>query len=304
MAIPSLYAITLPFLELLGDGEIHGFSSAVGHLVQHFGLTESEKNELVPSGKQTRLVNRIGWARTELKHAGLVEYPSWGSWRITERGRKVLKQKPDKIDRAFLMQFEEYQSFYGLQSDNSQMSDDSNSLGEVSETTPQETLAAAYQTIRKSLADEILETVKQRSPRFFERLVVDLLVKMGYGGSQEEAGRAIGGSGDEGIDGVIKEDRLGLDVVYIQAKRWDSPIGRGEIQKFAGALQGQKARKGVFISTSAFTQNALDYASSIETKIILINGTELAGFMMEYGIGVETEAIYELKRINPAYFEE
>ena len=289
---------------MLGDGEIHGISSAVDYLGRYFSLTEGEKSELLPSGKQARFANRIGWARTELKQAGLVEYPGWGSWRISERGRTVLNQRPERIDRAFLMRFEEYQHFYGQQPNNSQMSGSSQSVDAVSETTPQETLASAHQTIQKSLANEVLETVKKRSPQFFERLVVDLLVKMGYGGSQEEAGRAIGGSGDGGIDGIINEDRLGLDTIYIQAKRWEGSVGRSEIQKFAGALQGQKARKGVFIATSDFSKRAREFADNIETKIILIDGIELAKFMIEYDIGVETEATYLLKRINPGYFEE
>ena len=305
MAIPSLYAITLPFLELLGDGEMHGFRSAVSHLEQHFGMTDGEKNELVPSGKQTRLVNRIGWARTELKHAGLVEYPSRGSWRITERGREVLKLKPDKIDRAFLMQFGEYQNFYGHSPSYPQIPDNFDLSEEVAETTPQETLDAAYQTIRKTLADEILETVKQCSPQFFERLVVDLLVKMGYGGSLEEAAKVIGKSGDGGIDGIINEDRLGLESIYIQAKRWNNvTVGRPEVQQFVGALQGQKALKGVFITTSKFTDGAKQYADSLERKVVLIDGSQLAGYMIEYDIGVETEVLYKLKRINPAYFDE
>ena len=170
--------------------------------------------------------------------------------------------------------------------------------------TPEETLQDAYLELRKNLADDLLETVKKSSPEFFERLVVDLLVRMGYGGSRKEAGQAIGGSGDEGIDGIIKEDRLGLDIIYVQAKRWEGVVSRPEVQKFAGALQGQRARKGVFISTSEFSREAANYAANIETKIILIDGSQLAELMMDHGVGVATEATFELKRIDLDYFSE
>ena len=172
----------------------------------------------------------------------------------------------------------------------------------ISVDTPEESLQDAYLVLRKNLADDLLETVKKSPPEFFERLVVDLLVRMGYGGSRQEAGEAIGRSGDEGIDGIIKEDRLGLDIIYIQAKRWEGSIGRPEVQKFAGALQGQHARKGVFITTSKFSGEATEYAANIGTRVILIGGAQLAELMIDHGVGVTTEATYELKRIDSDYF--
>ena len=217
----------------------------------------------------------------------------------------MLQQKPDRIDRAFLMRYEEYRGFYGLQSGNSHALDNLDVSNVVSDTTPQEILAAAYQTIRRSLAEEILEAVKQCSPQFFERLVVELLVKMGYGGTREEAGQVVGGPGDGGIDGIIKEDRLGLEVIYVQAKRLnDASVGRPQVQQFVGALQGQRARKGVFITTAEFASTAVEFADSLDSKVILIGGRQLAEYMIEFGLGVETEAVYEMKRISLAYFDE
>ena len=202
------------------------------------------------------------------------------------------------------MQYEGYRNLVGVSETSQPVANVAEPSDEVSDSTPQENLASSFRAIQEYLADEILDNVKQCSPQFFERLVVDLLVKMGYGGTREDAGRAIGQPGDGGIDGIINEDRLGLDIIYIQAKRWEGTVGRSEIQKFAGALQGQKARKGVFITTSDFTKRAREFATNIETKIILIDGAELARFMIEYGIGVETESVFELKRVNPGYFEE
>ena len=236
----------------------------------------------------------------ELRNAGLLEYMDGGASRITERGRKVLDDNPTRIDKTFLNQFEEYRDV--LVKDTSEP--DEKLLNKDDEDTPEENLKAAYDTIRSYLAKEILEVVKNCSASFFEHLVVDVLVGMGYGGSREEAGKAVGGSSDGGIDGIINEDRLGLEVIYIQAKKWDGAVGRPEIQKFAGALAGQKAGKGVFITTSTFTDGALEYVKAVGTRIILIDGRQLADFMIDYNVGVTTEAIYELKRIDTAYFED
>jgi len=217
----------------------------------------------------------------------------------------VLIKNPPVINLAFLEQFEEFVQFRELRREKPLPSRAAEEIGSrSSEETPEESLEAAYQTLRTSLTAEILETVKKCSPGFFEKLVVDLLVRMGYGGSRREAGQAIGRSGDEGIDGIIKEDRLGLDIIYVQAKRWENSVGRPELQKFAGALQGQRARKGIFITTSIFSREALDYARNIDTKIILIDGPTLAEFMIDHEVGVTTEATYELKRIDSDYFSE
>ena len=299
MPIPTAYDLTLPILKMLADGETHHSSVLAGHLAQHLNLTESEVDERTPSG-QRRLPKRIDWARWLLKKAVLLEYPKPGFSRITERGLQVLADSPPKIDDAFLSQFEEYQNGQKTET----IEADKKVPGDLEEDTPEENLKATYDTIRSRLADEILEVVKNCSASFFEHLVVDVLVGMGYGGSREEAGKAVGGSSDGGIDGIINEDRLGLEVIYIQAKKWDGAVGRPEIQKFAGALAGQKAGKGVFITTSDFTDGAQEYVKTVGTRIILIDGRQLADFMIDYDVGVTTEATYELKRIDTAYYED
>lgn len=299
MPIPTMFDLTLPILRLLEDGRIHDSSDLLNHLAQHFRLTATEINERTPSGRN-RLGNRKSWARMELRNAGLLEYMDGGSSRITERGRKVLAENPARIDKTFLSQFEEYRNV--LKKDDAEPQDKFS--GTLDEDTPEENLKDAYDTIRSYLANEILEMVGNCSPSFFERLVVDVLVGMGYGGSREEAGMAIGGPGDGGIDGIINEDRLGLEMIYIQAKRWTGTVGSPEIMKFAGALAGRKAGKGVFITTSTFTQEALAFVKTVGTRIILIDGRQLADFMIDYNVGVTTEATYELKRIDTSYFED
>lgn len=235
-----------------------------------------------------------------MKKAGLVESTRRGYFRITDRGLDVLKQQPEKINAAYLKQFPEFIEFTKKQPESNQEPEQ-----ERDETqTPEEDIEVAYQTIRQGLANELLQIIKNHSPSFFERVVIDLLLKMGYGGTRKDAGQAIGKSGDEGIDGIIKEDRLGLDIVYIQAKRWENAVGRPEIQKFAGALQGQRAKKGIFITTSTFTESAKEYVSRIDSKIVLIDGETLAQLMIDYHIGVTTIASYELKRIDSDYFTE
>ena len=299
MPIPTMYDLTLPILKSLNDGKRHDSSALLNHLAQHFKLQATEINERTSSGRN-RLANRISWTRMELRNAGLLEYMDGGASRITERGRKVLADNPTRIDKTFLNQFEEYRDV--LEKDTAEP--DKKLLDKEDEDTPEENLKAAYDTIRSYLANEILEMVKNSSPSFFERLVVDVLVGMGYGGSREEAGKAVGGVGDGGIDGIINEDRLGLDVIYIQAKRWESPVGSPQIRNFVGALAGQKAGKGVFITTSSFTQDAREFVKTVGTRIILIDGRQLSDFMIDYNVGVTTEAVYELKRIDTAYFKD
>lgn len=294
-----MFDLTLPILRLLEDGKTHDSSALLNHLAQHFRLTATEINERTPSGRN-RLGNRMSWTRMELRNAGLLEYIEGGASRITERGRKVLAENPARIDKTFLNQFEEYRNV--LKRDGT---DPQEKLANTLDgDTPEENLKEAYDTIRSYLANEILEEVKNCSSSFFERLVVDVLVGMGYGGSREEAGQAVGGAGDGGIDGIINEDRLGLEVIYIQAKRWEGTVGRPEIQKFAGALAGRKAGKGLFITTSTFTNDAWEFVKMLNTRIILIDGRQLADFMIDYNVGVTTEAVYELKRIDNTYFED
>jgi restriction system protein len=300
MPIPDYQTIMLPLLKFAADEEEHSLRETIEALADHFELTDEERRELLPSGQQATFDNRVGWARTYLKKAGLLESTRRGYYRITDRGQGVVRQSPPEIDRAFLMQFPEFVEFQRPSRDKAEM------VGEQEDETrtPEEDIEAAYQRVRQGLAAELIQTVMSLSPIFFERLVIDLLVKMGYGGTRRDAGQAVGRSGDGGIDGIIKEDRLGLDIVYIQAKRWDETVGRPEIQRFAGALQGQRARKGIFITTSAFSRAALEYVSRIDSNIVLIDGDTLAQLMVDYNIGVTPIATYELKRIDSDYFTE
>ncbi|MEJ7928864.1 restriction endonuclease [Ramlibacter sp. AN1015] len=301
----------LPLLRLAGDGEEHRFRDAVEALAAHFGISPEERNELLPSGTAPLFDNRVGWARTYLKQAGLLASPKRGVFTITDRGKQLLASNPSKIDGEVLDRFEEFREFKNrrretLGSDIGTVSKPSDTASPVDRTptqTPEDVLASAYRRLREELETEVLDQVRASTPAFFERLVVDLLVKMGYGGSRQDAGRAVGASGDGGIDGIIKEDRLGLDVIYIQAKRWENPVGRPEIQKFAGALQGHRASKGVFITTSSYTREATEYAAVISTKIVLLGGRELASLMVDHNVGVSMAGSYELKRIDADYFE-
>lgn len=293
----------LPLLRLASNREVHRFRSAAEALAEQFELTNDEQRELLPSGKQPTFDNRVGWARTYMTKAGLLDSPKRGLFKITQRGLDVLAENPNALNVRFLERFPEFIEFRSRKRSKPQPDATASEIT-FEETNPEEALEAAYQSLRGDLADEILTTVKACSPAFFEDLVVDLIVKMGYGGSRREAGQAIGRSGDEGIDGIIKEDRLGLDIIYLQAKRWEAVVGRPEIQKFAGALQGQRARKGIFITTSSFSREAQEYVNTIETKIILIDGQTLTDYMIENNVGVTTEASYELKQIDSDYFAE
>ena len=302
MAIPDYQSLMLPLLQYAGDGEEHSLRAAIDGLGEKLGLSEEDRKELLPSGRQATFDNRVGWARTYMKKAGLLESTRRGCFRITDRGQKVLQGNPDRIDVSFLNEFDEFREFRKRDAEGGITEPESSAADDA---TPEEALEKAYLSLRRDLAQEILQTVKQMSADFFERLVVDLLVSMGYGGSRKEAGQAMGKAGDEGIDGIIKEDRLGLDIIYIQAKRWtDNVVGRPEVQKFAGALQGKRAKKGIFLTTSSFSRDALEYVSMIESKIILIDGKQLAELMMDHGVGVTPVAAYEIRRLDSDYFSE
>ncbi|MCC6798194.1 MAG: restriction endonuclease [Candidatus Hydrogenedentes bacterium] len=298
MPIPDYQTIMLPLLRFASDKAEHSLREAIESLADEFKLTDAERRELLPSEQQEIFDNRVGWARTYMKKAGLLATTRRGFFQITGRGEEVLGQKLSRIDAKFLKQFPEFREFQSLRK-----TPTTNDEAEEEPTgTPEEALERAYQNLRDDLAAELLAQVKQIPPALFERCVVELLVKMGYGGSRKDAGQAIGKSGDEGIDGIIKEDRLGLDIIYIQAKRWGNTVSRPEIQKFAGALQGQRARKGIFITTSDFTREAQEFASRIDTKIVLIDGELLAQMLIDHNIGVAPVAIYEIKRIDSDYF--
>jgi len=303
MPIPDYQTLMLPLLRLASDGGEHRFRDAVEYLAAQFGLTDTERGELLPSGTAPVFDNRVGWARTYLKQAGLIESVKRGIFKISESGAELLGRGPDRIDTATLERYEAFLSFRNRRRERGE--GDTREQAEVvnEDLTPEDALAAAYQKLRKSLEADLLDQVKSSSPAFFERLVIDLLVSMGYGGSRRDAGRAIGKSGDGGIDGIIKEDKLGLDAIYIQAKRWEGTVGRPEIQKFAGALQGQRATKGVFITTSNFSREAEEYANIINTKIILVDGERLATLMVDHNVGVSMLGVYELKKVDSDYFE-
>lgn len=302
--IPDYQSIMLPLLRYISDKKEHKMREVTDAMAEHFGVTEEEKKELLPSGAAPVFYNRTAWAKTYLKKAGLIDSPKQGIVSISNRGLDVLGMNPPAIDVKFLKQFAEFVEFQEAKSEDRAVS--TNTEEELTSETPEEALESSYQKIRKSLAEDILNKVITLSPAFFERLVVELLVKMGYGGSIKDAGRAIGKSGDEGIDGTIKEDKLGLDIIYIQAKRWQpgNVVGRPELQKFVGALAGQGAKKGIFITTSTFTRDALEYTPRNETKIVLIDGQQLAQYMIDYNLGVTSLNSYEVKRMDSDYFGE
>jgi restriction system protein len=303
MAIPDYQSVMLPLLRLAEDGQEHSAREAVEKLADHFGLSEDERKELLPSGAQATFDNRVGWARTYMKKAELLESPRRGYFKITHRGMQILKQNPDTINNKLLEQYPEYRAFRARSGTKRITSAAAES--EVPEQTPLEVIEDAYDTIRTQLAGELLEQIMRSSPQFFERLVVDLLVRMGYGGSRRDAGEAVGRrSSDEGIDGIIKEDRLGLEAIYLQAKRWKDTVGRPEIQRFVGALHGQNARKGVFITTSSFSKEASQYVDALVDKVVLVDGEALTHLMIEHGVGVSLDRAYEVKRLDSDYFNE
>jgi restriction system protein len=307
MAVPDYQSVMLPLLRLAAEkGEEISTGEAVEFLAEEFGLTDEDLKEMLPSGIQPTFVNRVGWASTYMKKAGLLEATRRGFYRITPRGQDLLKKKPKIINVKLLKQYPEFLEFQQLKGTRSaEKVKDAKEPPDTSAATPSEALEAAYENLRDELADELLARLKKSSPSFFERVVVELLVKMGYGGSRADAGKAIGKTGDGGIDGIIKEDKLGLDVVYIQAKRWENnPVGRPEVMQFAGALQAQKANKGIFITTSRFTDDARSYISQIGSKIVLIDGEQLTNLMIEHDVGVSTVSMYPVKKIDTDYFDE
>jgi restriction system protein len=304
LPVPDFQTWFLPLLRRVADGQTHKMADLYEQLAMDLGLTPEDRVQLLESGKQSVYENRIGWARTYLKKAGLLEAPGRGLIKITTRGREVLTTPPVKLNVSFLRQYPEFVEFHTYKPDPAAPSIPDEAPGAEAKETPQDTLDRVRKQLHAQLASELLERVKEEPPSFFERLVVDLLVRMGYGGSREDAGRTIGKSGDGGLDGVINEDRLGLDVVYIQAKRWEAPVGRPVVQAFAGSLEGARARKGVLITTSYFTADAEAYVRQIEKRIVLIDGKQLAAFMIQHNVGVSVEATYEVKKLDLDYFEE
>ena len=305
MPIPDYQSLMLPVLQVTKDRAEHTISEVSEAVAGSLGLSDAEKVELLPSGRQRKFVNRVAWAKTYLAKAGLLESVMRGKFRITKSGVELLRASPLKIDLNTLSQFPGFLEFLKGSSVAKSGSDKFNEESlETGNQTPQELLEISYQTLHNQIAIDLLDRISKSSPQFFEKLVVDLLVAMGYGGSRKDAGQAIGKSGDDGIDGIIKEDRLGLDAVYVQAKRWKGTVGRPDVQSFAGSLEGHRARKGVFITTSQFSSDAKEYVNRIEKKIILIDGEQLANLSLEFGIGVEPVTTYKVQRIDSDYFEE
>ncbi|HLW04719.1 MAG TPA: restriction endonuclease [Azoarcus sp.] len=308
MAIPDFQTLMRPVLEYASAAPERRLRDTYAAMADRFELSEEERREMLPSGRALLMHNRVAWAVTHLKKAGMLNPVRRGVFAITERGKKALFEAPERITLQYLMRFDDFRDFRNKRNADFGRADgesDTRSGDLLTEDqTPEEKLATAWKTIRADLELEILEQVKEMSPAFFERLVLDVLISMGYGGERADAARAVGQSGDGGIDGIIDEDPLGLDIIYLQAKRWESIVGRPEIQKFAGALQGRRARKGVFITTSGFSKDALEYANMIETRIILIEGRRLARLMIDHGVGVSETSTYVIKQLDSDYFSE
>jgi restriction system protein len=294
----------LPLLEYISDGEEHSLSKVHDELAVHFNLNDDEIRELLPSGQQPIFRNRLGWARTYLKKAGLLTSPKRAHFKITERGLDLLRENPSEITSKDLTRFEEFVKFQAIKKPRDKKNGISDDNEQVSDKTPEEVLEYAYQKLKNDLANELIEVIKSCSPAFFEKLVIDLLIAIGYGGSRKDAGEAMGKSGDGGIDGIIKEDKLGLDIIYLQAKRWENSVPVKEIRDFTGALASKKAKKGIFISTSSFPKSVYEFVKQIEYKIILIDGHRLAELMIENNVGLSIVNSYQIKTIDTDYFEE
>jgi restriction system protein len=308
MPVPDFQTLMLPVLREFADGRERATKDFRQGVADRLNLTADDVAEVLPSGGQTRFSNRVAWAVVYLRQAALLELVRRGVYRITPRGQEVLAAPPDLINMKFLERYPEYRDFRARQS----TSDGTNEEPAAASTeqragpllTPDEQIRAGYELLRASLASQLLERVKKARPAFFENLVVELLVAMGYGGSYEDAAKVVGKSGDGGIDGIIKEDRLGLESIYVQAKRWDATVGRPAVQQFAGALHGHHARKGVMITTSGFSREAMDYAKGSQITMVLIDGVQLATLMIEFGVGVSDVETIRLKRLDEDYFGE
>jgi restriction system protein len=306
MSVPDFQTLMLPVLRQLAEGGEQPPAAVREAVANALQLTAEDLAALLPSGRQTTFANRVAWALGYLKQAGLLESPRRGVYRLTDRGRTALSEGLDRLDIQYLMKFPEFVAFRTPGTTTQPDVDLTSGAAkpDASALTPDEQMRVGYTRLRQSLAAQVLERVRQVTSKFFEELVVDLLVSMGYGGSREDAGSVVGRSGDEGIDGIIKEDRLGLDAIYVQAKRWKDTVGRPDIQRFAGALQGQRARKGVFITTSSFSPDAKAYVSNLQSTIVLIDGKELAELMIEHGVGVSEADVFKVLKLDEDYFAE
>ena len=302
MAVPDFQSIMLPFMMELRNGKESQISDLVVELANRFNLTEEDRQALLPSGTQSLFRNRVAWAKTHLKQAGLIENPTRGRVRISDQGLKVLDQKPEQINCRFLKKFPSYLKFIGF---NNEGTNETKPLPETviveSKQTPQELMESAFQTLRKATVEDLIDRLKRCSPGFFEIVVVRLLQALGYGATGDSL--VTGKSGDGGIDGIIKEDKLGLDIVCVQAKRWEGTVGRPVIQAFVGSMDFVRAKKGVVITTSGFSRDAVDYVERIEgKKVVLMDGAMLAGLMIDYKVGVTIFKQYQLAEISNDFF--
>jgi len=302
--IPDFQTLMLPLLEVLSDKNEHHLQELIFQICDYFNLTNDERKELLPSGNQEIINNRVSWAKTYLLKAKLIHSPKRATFVITEQGEKILKSKPKRIDIPFLQKLPEFQEWRHSYLSKKDILNHEQIVELETGKTPEELLEYSFTKLKEELASDLLERIKNCSTNFFEHMVVDLLIKMGYGGSKKEAGQIIGKSGDGGIDGIIKEDKLGLDTIYVQAKRWTNTVPIGQIRDFAGSLLSKKAKKGIFISTSNYPKNAYEFVASIEPKIVLIDGKELAELMIEHNVGLTIKTNYEIKKIDSDYFEE
>jgi restriction system protein len=301
VAVPDFQSFFKPILDIAADNQEHSVKDARAIIKSVMNLTDDDLSEKLPSGTQFKFANRVAWAVSYFVQAKVLERPKRAFFKITDRGRELHQKDHSKINIVILNAYPEFLEFHTAKASTHETPIETHTTVTA---TPDEILQQAYQSMRNDLASEILEKIKKNSPGYFENLVVDLLVAMGYGGSRADAGQSLGKSGDEGIDGIIKEDRLGLDVIYLQAKRWDSTVGRPEIQRFVGALHGKRAKKGVFITTGIFSNDAIDYVATIDPKVILIDGRTLVEYMIDFNLGVTTATTYEIKRIDSDYFTE
>ncbi len=302
MAVPDFQSMFVPFLQIAADGKEHAIKQISESVADAMQLSKEDREEMLPSGSQRRLANRVGWARTHLKHAELIEYTARGVMKITPRGLEVIAGQPASLTLKDLDQFPEHYEWHHKKRPDKPTGGDSG--GELEGLTPEERISNLTSELNSQLADDLLGNVRSMDPYKFEQLVIDLLFAMGYGGSRAEAAKVTKASNDEGIDGIISEDRLGLDMIYVQAKRWKDNVGRKEIQAFVGALAGKQASKGVFITTSKFRDTAIEYANAVTQKVVLIDGDRLGELMIEYDIGVSRDQTFVLKKIDTDYFEE
>lgn len=306
MTIPDYQSLMLPLLQAIADEQPHRLADLIEQLADQCELSQRERSELLPSGKGLLFANRVGWARTYLGKAGLLENPARGYVRLTERGTSLLAEQPNSVDNHLLMRYAEFVAFRDrTEHDRSTTGTATGAADSTQSDTPEEAIGRAYRQLQAALVDDLLSRIKSVSPAFFERLVVDVLLAMGYGGPINDAGQVLGQSGDGGVDGVIKkEDKLGLEMIYVQAKRWENTVGRPVVQAFAGSLQGYRASKGVLITTSTFSTEARDYIERIATRIVLVDGPTLARLMIDHNVGVAISNSYSIKRMDSDYFTE